>query len=117
MQRKGSKFSCAVDISGVVCVSTTTETINGDFYCDFLQRFLLPQLLPFNGSNSRSVIILDNTSIHHVPRAVRLIQSVGAIVHFLPAYSPDLNPIEELFFKVKYFMKLQSREFQEMILL
>ena len=39
--------------------------------------------------------------MHHTTRPIELIQSVGAIVHFLPPYSPDLNPIEELFSKVK----------------
>ncbi len=46
-----------------------------------------------------------NASIHHVSRAVSLIQSVGALVHFLPPYSPDLNPIEELFSKIKAVLK------------
>ena len=51
-------------------------------------------------------MLLDNASIHHVPRAISLIQSVGALVNFYPApYSPDLNPTEELFSKVKAVLK------------
>ena len=61
----------------------------------------MPYLLPFNGVNPRSVVLLDNASIHHTARPVELIQSVGALVQYLPAYSPDLNPIEEMFSKVK----------------
>ena len=41
---KRVKSVVVMDINGVVCVSSTTETVNGDFYCDFLERFLLPQL-------------------------------------------------------------------------
>lgn len=104
---RGKRVSsvAAMDINGVICVNSTTTSVNGDFFCDFFERFLLPQLLPFNGVNPRSVVLLDNCSIHHVPRAISLIQSVGALVHFLPPYSPDMNPIEELFSKVKAVLK------------
>ena len=72
----------------------------------------MPQLLPFNGVNPRSIVFLDNASIHHVSHAVSLIQSVGALVHFLPPYSPDLNPIEELFSKVKAVLKESDHAIQ-----
>lgn len=48
---------------------------------------------------------MDNAAIHHVDEAIELIEETGAIVNFLPLYSPDLNPIEEAFSKVKYFLK------------
>ena len=44
---------------------------------------------------------MDNASIHHVDRAVQLIEAIGELVQFLPPYSPDLNPIEEAFSKLK----------------
>ena len=53
------------------------------------------------GCNSQSIVVMDNTSIHSVEGIVEMIQQVGAIVIFLPPYSPDYNPIEELFSKVK----------------
>jgi len=46
--------------------------------------------------------VLDNTSIHHVDAVVELIT---ALVRFLPPYSPDLNPIDEVFSKIKAFLK------------
>ena len=46
-----------------------------------------------------------NASIHHVEEAVELIESTGAIIEFLPPYSPDLNPIEAAFSKVKHFLR------------
>ena len=61
--------------------------------------------MPFNGINPRSVVLLDNTSIHHTHCPIELIQSVGALVHFIPPYSPDLVPVEELFSKVKICLK------------
>ena len=53
---------------------------------------------------------MDNCSIHHVQEVATFIQDVGALVHFLAPYSPDFNPIEELFVKVK--AELKSRESQ-----
>lgn len=61
--------------------------------------------MPFNGQNSHSVVILDNASIHHVYPVVRMIQEVGALVHFLPPYSPDYNPIEQALSKAKKEMQ------------
>ena len=91
----------AVMLDGLVTVQCCRESINEDRFCSFIEQHLLPHLLPFNGVNPRSVVLLDNASIHHTNRPIELIQSVGAIVHFLPPYSPDLNPIEEMFSKVK----------------
>jgi len=50
-------------------------------------------------------MIMDNASIHHVDPVVELITAAGALVRFLPPYSPDLNPIEEVFAEVKHFWK------------
>ena len=61
--------------------------------------------MPFNGVNKHSVAVLDNCSVHHVEGITAMIEEAGAIVHFLPPYSPDFNPIEETFSKVKAEMK------------
>ena len=57
--------------------------VDGDIYSDFVEEVLLPHLMPFNGKNPHSVVILDNCTIHHCQQAVQLIQEVGAIVYFL----------------------------------
>ena len=66
--------------------------------------------MPFDGHNPHSVVILDNCSIHHMEEIVRMIEEIGAIVHFLPPYSLDFNPIEEAFSKVKATLKLLGQE-------
>ena len=76
----------------------------------FTNSSKLHHLMPFDGHNPQSVAIMDNFSIHHMEETVRMIQEVGAIVHFLPPYSPDLNPIEEAFSKVKATLKLLDQE-------
>ncbi len=61
--------------------------------------------MPFNGMNPHSVVVLDNCSIHHYTEVVATLNEIGVLVHFLPPYSPDLNPIEEAFSKVKTLLK------------
>ena len=94
-----------MSVRGIEDVDTYEGNINGDKFCDFVQRCLVPILQPFNGINDRSVVVMDNASIHHVDRVVATIQHTGAVIRFLPPYSPDLNPIEEVFAKVKSYLK------------
>ena len=48
---------------------------------------------------------MNNASIHHMDRTIERIHIIDALVRFLPPYSPDLNPIEEVFSKVKSFLR------------
>lgn len=69
--------------------------------------------MPFNGINPRSIIVMDNASIHHVQNVMDLIEDQAqAKVIFLPPYSPDLNPVETVFCKVKNIMKANDALFQ-----
>ena len=98
---RGERISAIAYMStaGLVDVKTIHGTANGEVFYNFVRTHLLPHLLPYNGINPHSVVVLDNCSIHHVTEVVKSIQDVGAHVLFLPPYSPDLNPIEELFSK------------------
>ena len=86
--------------------------VNGERFQEFTTNSLLPILHPFNWSNSHSVVIMDNASIHHVHGVIDLIESQGARLIFLPSYSPNLNPMEEVFSKVKSIMKENHSIFQ-----
>ena len=66
---------------------------------------LLYQTCLFDGSNPKSVLVLDNCSIHHVSPALQVLSDAGIVTMFLPPYSPDLNPAEELFSLVKYYLR------------
>ena len=63
---------------------------------------------PYPGKNS--VIILDNAKIHHNRELVEMIKELGCRVEFLPAYSPDFNPIETAFSTIKSWIK-RNRDF------
>jgi len=57
---------------------------------------------------AKSVIVMDNASIHHDAELKRMIEDFGAKVEFLPAYSPDYNPIEEAFSTIKTWLRRNS---------
>ena len=89
-------------------------TMNGDRFTHFISTCLLPVLMPYNGTNRHSIVIMDNdnASIHHVDEVLQIIENAGAKVIFLPPYSPDLNPLEPVFGKVKAILKENDKIFQ-----
>ena len=104
---RGVKYSTipVMSINGIEDVLITEGTVNGDRFSHFIRTCLLPLLLPFNNVNPMSVVIMDNASIHHTENNVQLIENPGAKLLFLPPYSPDLNPLEPGFSKVKAILK------------
>lgn len=96
---------------GIEDVYVTSETVNGERFVEFLCQCLLPIILPFDGCNPRSVVIMDNASIHHVDSVHDIITGVGARLLFLPPYSPDLMPLEEVFAKVKAVLKANDNTY------
>lgn len=100
---RGIRYSAIpiMTIDGLHDVMIAEGTINGERFEHFVEDYLLPMLLPYNGSNPFSVVVMDNASIHHTQPVVDLIESIGAHLVFLPPYSPDLNPVELVFGKVK----------------
>lgn len=75
----------------------------------------IKDLLPYCGRwpEPKSVLIMDNASFHHADRIERLCSQAGVKVVYLPPYSPDLNPIEELFPKGKAFIPRNWRSYED----
>lgn len=71
---------------GIIALRTVRGSVNSDQFLHFIQRDLLPTVMPFNGLNPNSIVILDNCSIHHVSGVAskHMITQVGALVHYLP---------------------------------
>lgn len=88
-------LTAALGIDGIVCSTTVNAAVNGDVFEAFVKQVLIPQLLPGD------TVVMDNLSSHKRASTIRAIESVGAEVEFLPPYSPDLNPIENVFSKIK----------------
>ena len=112
---RGQRVSAltAMSTNGILDCYTTTGSVTAEKFEHFVQQSLQPVLQPFDGVNPNSVVVLDNASIHHVDGVVQAIQNTGALVHFLPPYSPDLNPIEEAFSKLKSNMKANEQILDE----
>lgn len=96
----------------IQCVSTFRGSVDGAKFVQFLRDDLVPILEPFNGINHNSVVVMDNAAIHHIPEVRDIIEDTGALLIYLPPYSPDYNPLEELFSKVKYQIRQNDIVFQ-----
>lgn len=92
---KTSTLIAALGIGGVRCATTVDGAVNADVFGSFVWQVLVPELKPGD------VVIMDNLSSHKGARVRELIESRGAELVFLPPYSPDLNPIEMVFSKIK----------------
>jgi len=78
--------------------------VNKERFLQFLREQVAPQLNPYPGK--RSVVVLDNCSIHHDAEIRELIvDECGAHLVYLPPYSPDFNPIEEAFSAMKAWLR------------
>ena len=64
-----------MSVSGMLGCKTVTGSVNGEVFYDFVQTALLPHLMPFDGKNPHSVIVMDNCSIHHVSEIVKMIRT------------------------------------------
>ena len=95
----------AISSTGLVASELTTNTVDREIFYDFIRGTLIPQMMTFNESNPRSVAVMDNLSVHHVREVVEHFRQAGVVVLFLPAYSPDLNPMEEAFSFVKSYLR------------
>jgi putative transposase len=73
--------------------------IDGECFQTYVERVLLPTL------KRGDIVIMDNLGSHKGKAVRRLIRSVGAKLIFLPKYSPDLNPIEQVFAKLKHLLR------------
>ena len=112
---RGKRYSAIplLTVEGIHDVYLAEDSVNGEKFEHFLRECLLPILMPFNGINPRSVVVMDNATIHHIETVVDLIENQShAKLILLPPYSPDLNPTEEVFSKVKYIMKENDQLFQ-----
>ena len=112
---RGTRYSAipVLSLQGIHDVQIFEGTVNGEKFVEFVEQSVVPLLQPFNGSNPLSVVIMDNCSIHHVDDVSDLIENTAhAKLLYLPPYSPDLMPLEEVFNEVKSIMKENSNLFQ-----
>jgi transposase len=96
---KTTTLIAALDRSGMRCSTTVDAAVNRDVFEAFVEQVLLPTL------SAGDIVVMDNLSSHKGVGVKKLIESAGATVLYLPPYSPDLNPIEPAFSKLKQLMR------------
>ncbi|KAE8225200.1 hypothetical protein CF319_g2020 [Tilletia indica] len=100
--RRGKRLSCIAGLAedGMLAPWSVRGSFNEEKFFTYLLLELLPEMQPF--PLPRSVLVLDNASIHHSRRIKQLVEKdFGCKLLFLPPYSPDYNPIERAFSKIK----------------
>ena len=92
-------FIAALRLDGMTAPFTIRGPINRDSFEDYVEQVLLPTIKP------RDVVVMDNLNSHKSKFVRDLIRKAGAHLFFLPAYSPDMNAIEESFAKIKTILR------------
>ena len=77
--------------------------INGQSFRAYVEQLLVPALIPGD------IVIMDNLGSHKSVEIRQMIRATGARLWFLPPYSPDLNPIEQAFAKIKHWMRMSQK--------
>jgi transposase len=85
----------ALGVQGICAPMTIEGAVNSEVFALYVEHLLVPCLRPGH------LVLLDNVKFHYAPKAIELIEAAGAEVVHIPAYSPDLNPIEEGIAKIK----------------
>lgn len=89
----------ALRVSGMVAPMTVEAATDGDVFLAYVEHFLCPALRPGD------VVVMDNLSAHKVDGVRELVENAGAELLYLPPYSPDLNPIEKAWSKIKQILR------------
>lgn len=92
-------FLAALRVDRVSAPLVLDGPINGEIFLAWVEQFLVPTLKPDD------IVVMDNLSSHKVEGVKEAIENAQARVAYLPAYSPDLNPIEQLFSKLKALLR------------
>jgi transposase len=101
---KTSTFVAGLRTSGLTAPLVVDGAMNGDIFRAYVEQVLAPTL------NPGDIVILDNLASHKVAGVREAIEACGAALVYLPPYSPDLNPIEQAFAKLKALLrKLAAR--------
>ena len=86
-------------LSGLVAQKAFDRPINAASFEEWVEKCLAPTL------SKGDIVIMDNLSSHKGPRVEQLIKAAGAELRYLPPYSPDMNPIDKAYSKLKAFLR------------
>jgi len=96
---KTTTLVAALRLDGMTAPMVIDGAMNGPAFATYAEAFLAPTLDPGD------IVVIDNLPAHKIKGAREAIERAGAILLFLPPYSPDFNPIEQAFAKLKAFLR------------
>ncbi len=96
---KTTTFVAGLRLGGIAAPFVIDGPINRNAFETYVAKVLVPELAPGD------VVVMDNLSSHKGPRVRELIEAAGARLLYLPPYSPDFNPIENAFAKLKALLR------------
>jgi transposase len=99
---KTTTFTGALRLTGMTAPMVLDSAMNGDAFRAYVEQVLAPTLCPGD------VVIMDNLPAHKAAGIRETIEAVGAKLRYLPPYSPDFNPIENAFSKLKAFLRARA---------
>lgn len=99
---KTSTFVAALRSEGIAARFVIDRAMNGVIFRTHVEKVLAPTLGPGD------IVVMDNLSSHKLAGVRQAIEARGARVLYLPAYSPDLNPIEQAFAKLKQLLRAEA---------
>ena len=92
-------FVAGLRLDGITAPFAIDCAMNGALFIEYLRQCLVPTLRPGD------IVIIDNLPAHKRNEVREIIQAAGATLRYLPPYSPDLNPIEQSFAKLKSYLR------------
>ena len=104
---KTSTFVAALRTSGLTAPLVIDGAMNGEVFRAYVEQVLAPTLAPGD------IVIMDNLGSHKVAGVREAIEARGAVVRYLPPYSPDLNPIEQFIAKLKALLRKAAARTKE----
>ena len=104
-----STFVAGLTERGFIAPLVIEGSMNAKVFEAWIEQALIPQL------PERAVVVMDNLSSHKGVRVRELLESAGAEALYLPPYSPDLNPIEQAFAKLKHLLRAAKRRTTERV--
>jgi transposase len=100
--RKTLTFVAGLRCDGIIAPCVFDGPIDGECFLAWVLQFLVPDLRPGD------IVVMDNLSSHKSKAVREAIRAAGAKLFFLPPYSPDLNPIEQAFSKLKTLLRKEN---------
>lgn len=96
---KTTTFVAALRVDAIAAPCVLDGPMDGECFRAYIEQFVVPILRPGD------IVVIDNLSSHKVAGIRQAIEAVGAELRYLPPYSPDLNPIEQFFAKLKALLR------------